>query len=97
MIINEIWSDLQSSECRRMLLGSYLSGIGYNCHIDNSAEKCDNCRKQLTEASESFEAVEADVTAMMMNEVEEQDDFFQTPEVGSTILLDNLKYCRFKH
>jgi hypothetical protein len=73
-----------------MLLGSYLSGIRYDCHIDNSAEKCDNCRKQLTEASESFEAVEADVTAMMMNEVEEEGDFFLTPEVGSTIVLDNL-------
>ena len=31
-----------------MLLGSYLSGIGYDCHIDNSAEKCDNCRKELS-------------------------------------------------
>lgn len=74
-----------------MLLGSYLSGIGYDCHIDNSAEKCDNCRKELSEASESFEAVEADITEMMMNEVEEEGDFFQMPEVGSSIVLDNLR------
>jgi hypothetical protein len=70
---------LQTKECRRTILGSYLDGTGYDCHIYGNASLCDNCDSDIAEENENT----------MVASAEAMEDFYIMPAVGSIIVADS--------